>query len=314
MRPSSISLSSARRATSRRSGSNDERTTACGVSSMMKSTPVRCSSAADVPSLAADDPPLQVVGGELDDGHGRLGGMACRDALQRVRHERTCAAACVRARLLLHLTDFTGQLVADEVLRSLDQLLPGFVHCQPGDLLQRAECFPMRLAKLLLQLLDVDLAVTETLVLALELRQASVDLELLLEYPLLDLRDLDAAVLDLALDLAAQRDGLLACVHLCLSPRRLSLSLGVREQPLGLVPCDAHTRARAHEQDDRRRGGADEDSDERCADREHEASSGGCRCPRCRRGCSHPAVDPHGSPPDSARTSTSGGRASSVVG
>ena len=61
----------------------------------------------------------------------------------------------------------------------------------------------MRLAKLFLQLLDVDLAVTETLLLALELGQASVDLELLLEYSLLDLGALHPAVLDLALDLAA---------------------------------------------------------------------------------------------------------------
>ena len=45
MRPSSISFTSVIRATSRRMPSNDERTTAFGVSSMMKSTPVRCSSA-----------------------------------------------------------------------------------------------------------------------------------------------------------------------------------------------------------------------------------------------------------------------------
>ena len=44
MRPSSISFSSVIRAISRRIPSNEERTTAFGVSSMMKSTPVRCSS------------------------------------------------------------------------------------------------------------------------------------------------------------------------------------------------------------------------------------------------------------------------------
>ena len=85
----------------------------------------------DVPALAADDPPLQVVRGKLDHGHGRLGRMACRDTLQRVRHERACSATCVRPRFLLHLTDFAGKLVADEVLRPLDQLLTGLVHCEP---------------------------------------------------------------------------------------------------------------------------------------------------------------------------------------
>ncbi len=45
MRPSSTSFCRVIFATSRRTPSNDERTTACGVSSMMKSTPVTFSSA-----------------------------------------------------------------------------------------------------------------------------------------------------------------------------------------------------------------------------------------------------------------------------
>jgi hypothetical protein len=45
MRPSVISLVSAMRATSRRTGSKPDSTTASGVSSMMRSTPVACSSA-----------------------------------------------------------------------------------------------------------------------------------------------------------------------------------------------------------------------------------------------------------------------------
>ena len=45
MRPSSISFVRVSFATSRRMPSNDESTTACGVSSMITSTPVRCSSA-----------------------------------------------------------------------------------------------------------------------------------------------------------------------------------------------------------------------------------------------------------------------------
>ena len=47
---------------------------------------------------------------------------------------------------------------------------------------------------------------------------------------LLDLRDLDAAVLDLALDLAAERDGLLARLDLRLAPDRLGVALCVREK------------------------------------------------------------------------------------
>ena len=48
-------------ATSRRMPSNDERTTACGVSSTMKSTPVEMLERADVASFATDDATLHVV-------------------------------------------------------------------------------------------------------------------------------------------------------------------------------------------------------------------------------------------------------------
>ena len=49
----------------------------------------------------------------------------------------------------------------------------------------------------------MDLAISEPLLASLELREPRIDLELLLEDALLDLRDLDAPVLYLALDLAA---------------------------------------------------------------------------------------------------------------
>ena len=39
---------------------------------------------ADVAALAADDPALHVVRRQLDDGHGRLGGVARRHPLERV--------------------------------------------------------------------------------------------------------------------------------------------------------------------------------------------------------------------------------------
>ena len=71
---------------------------------------------ADVPALAADDPPLEIVRGELDDGDRRLCGMAGGDALERVGDERPRAPARVRASLLLHLPHLAGELVADEVL------------------------------------------------------------------------------------------------------------------------------------------------------------------------------------------------------
>ena len=62
---------------------------------------------------------------------------------------------------------------------------------------------PLRLAELLLERLHVHLAVAEALLLALDLGQSRLGLDLLLEDALLDLRDLDPPILDLALDLAA---------------------------------------------------------------------------------------------------------------
>ena len=94
---------------------------------------------ADVPALAADDPPLEVVGSELDDGHRRLCRMARGDALERVGDERAGPPARVRASLLLHLPHLAGELVADEVLRAVEELLACLVDGEPRDLLERGE-------------------------------------------------------------------------------------------------------------------------------------------------------------------------------
>ena len=245
-----MSLSSVRRATSRRNGSNDERTTACGVSSMMKSTPVRCSSDADVPALAADDPSLEVVGRELDDGDRRLGRVAGGDPLQRVCDQRSRAPPRVAARLFLHLPNLARELVPDEVLRPLENLLARLLRGQAGDLLERRERLPMRLAELLLERLDVHLPVAESLLLALDLDEAAVRLELLLEDALLDLRDLDAAILHLGLDLAPQLHRLLARLDLRLAPDGIRLAprlarAAARARPLRCARASATGRAAA---------------------------------------------------------------------
>ena len=113
---------------------------------------------------------LQVVRGELDDGDGRLGGVARRDALQRVGDQRAGAATRVGARLLLHLPHLARELVAHEVLRALDQLLARLVDGEAGDLLERGERVAVRVTKLLLERLDVHLAVAEPLLLAARAR------------------------------------------------------------------------------------------------------------------------------------------------
>ena len=75
MRPSAISLFSAMRATSRRTGSKPLTMTTPGVSSMITSTPVAFSKRADVAAFAADDPALHFVVGNVDGAGGRFGGV-----------------------------------------------------------------------------------------------------------------------------------------------------------------------------------------------------------------------------------------------
>ena len=201
-------------------------------------------------ALAADDPPLEVVGRELDDRDRRLRGVARRDALERVGDERSGAPPCVGARLLLHLPHLARELVPDEVLRAVEKLLARLVDGQARDLLECRERVPLRVAELLLERLDVDLAISEPLLSPLELRETGVDVELLLEDALLDLRDLDAPILDLALDLAAKRDRLLARFDLRLAPKRLGLALRVAEQLLALAPARLRTRDRDQPSED----------------------------------------------------------------
>ena len=75
----------------------------------------------DVAAFPADDPSLHVVGGKLHHGHGRLGGVAGRDPLQRVGHEITSAALRLGARLVLERADAARELVAHLLLSALEQ-------------------------------------------------------------------------------------------------------------------------------------------------------------------------------------------------
>ncbi len=229
----------------------------------------------DVAALPPDDPAFEVVRGELDHRHRGLRSVARRDALERVGHKGSRASARVGAGFLLHLPHLPCELVPDEVLRALDELLSRLVHGEAGDLLERRERLALCVAQLFLERLDVHLAVPEALLLALEVREPTVDLELFLHEPLLDLGDLNAPVLELGFDLTPQRDGLLAGVDLRLPANGVGLALAVRDQATPLPSCDAHARARPREEHGGRRDRPDEDSDERCADREHGASAGG---------------------------------------
>ncbi len=169
--------------------------------------------------------------------------MARGDTLERIGDECASAAPRFPPGLLLELPDVPGELVADEVLRPLQELLLRLVHGQPRHPLERRESLVLGLLELLLERLDVHLAVTEPLLAPLELHELRIRLGLLLEDALLDLHDLQAPVLHLGLDLAPKLDRLLARVDLSLAPDRLGLTFRVGEDAPALGLGGPYARA-----------------------------------------------------------------------
>ncbi len=113
------------------------------------------------------------------------------------------------------------------------------------------------------------LAVGDPLLATCQLLLLRLDLRVALVHPLLDLRHLQAAVLDLGLDLGPQCHGLLPRLDLGLAPERLGLALCVAQERPPLILREAQP-GRAHRpQPDPQPGGAGGDSDQSCDDREH---------------------------------------------
>ena len=187
---------------------------------------------ADVAALPADDPALHVVGGKLDERHGRLGGVRRGDALQRVGDEVPGAPLRLGARLLLHLAHLPGELVADQVLGALEQVLLRLGDGHPGQALELTHLALLRLLQLAVERLRRLFAVGEALLPAGELDEPALELLVSRLEAFLESRDLAAPLLDLGLDLGPQADGLLARLDSCLPAHRLRLALGVLQQLL----------------------------------------------------------------------------------
>jgi hypothetical protein len=203
---------------------------------------------ADVPALAADDPPLHVVRGQLDDRDRRLRGVARRHPLKRVGDEIPRTTLGVRAGFLLELAHHAGQVVAHELLRALQHLRLRLLDGEARDPLQLLQLVVLGLLGLLLELLEVRLPVQEPLLAPLELGELAVDLLLFGDDALFDLGDLCALALQLLLDVCPELERLLACLDLGFAadgvrgPRRVrgrTLRLG---RGGGDAPRDEHSR------------------------------------------------------------------------
>ena len=184
----------------------------------------------DVASFTANDPPLHVVGRELDDRDSRLCGVTRGDTLQRVGDEIARTPLRLDPRFFFELAHLPRELVADEVLGPLEQVLLRLVHGHARDSLELLELPLLGELLLLLQLLEVDLAVNKPLFSPHELGQLPVDLLLLREHALLDLDRPPALLRDLGLDLRPESHGLLARADLRLPAEGLRLSFRVLQE------------------------------------------------------------------------------------
>ena len=198
MRPSWISFSSARRATSRRTGSKLETVIASGVSSMIRSL-----DAADVAALAADDAALHLVVGERYDGDGDLAGVVGGAALDGGGNDLLGAVVGLLLELGLDLLDFEGHLMGDLVADVGDQVGLGLLDGEAGDLLQHLHLALLEHRDLLLLGVRSGDLRGQGLVLLVGGVELAVQVLLLLLKAALLLRQLGPALLDFPLILGA---------------------------------------------------------------------------------------------------------------
>src|SRR6185503_16898973 len=159
-----------------------------------------------------------------------------------------------------------------------------------------------RSLQLLLELLQMHLAVADALLPPRDLDGLLLELALALRDPLLDLRDLDPAILNLAVDLRPKLHRELSGLDLRLPPDGLRLAVRVGDRPpaLLLAPPDRRAARRAEPHCGRAR--PDRDTDERGDEREHLHSSRSWpTCRAVRRGSSHPTVPRPGGVPTPLR-------------
>ncbi len=210
MRPSAKSRSRVTRATSRRTGSNPERTTASGVSSTMTSTPVAASSARMLRPSRPMIRALEVVAGEVHDGHRRLPGLVGGVALHGRDEDLAAALVGLLADAVVGGADPLGDLGVELSLHLREQLGASLLLGQAGDALElAADQLALALGGLA-ELLELLLAAGEALLALLELADAPLQRLLALAGALLEPGDLGAALADVGLGLPADPEGLLA--------------------------------------------------------------------------------------------------------
>jgi hypothetical protein len=147
-------------------------------------------------------------------------------------------------RFLFRLPNPARELVADQLLRALEEVRLRLVDRHARDPLELGHLRLPGALQLLLQLLRVRLAVEDPLLAARQLGQLAADLLLLREDALLDLERLGSPHCDLLLDLGSHANGFLPRLDLRLPPHRFRLPARFRDQQLPRAARRREARAR----------------------------------------------------------------------
>ena len=197
---------------------------------------------ADVAALAADDPALHVVAGQIDHRHRGLDGVVGGQPLDGGGQDFLGLLARGLPRLLLQPHADELRLAAGLVFHLGEQLALGLLGGEAGDRLELAPLLLERGAEPALGLRVAALAVDQALVLvgvlgqpALELLELAGDLFFLGEHPLLDRLDVPLAPAGLVLERRARLQHGFARLQLGRALARFGLALGVLDDPLGVA-------------------------------------------------------------------------------
>jgi len=209
------------------------------------------------------------------------------DPLEGIGDQVPCSPLRLGLRLLLELPDAAREIVAYELLRTLEQVRLRLARGHSGDVLQVLEFLLLGLLELLLKRAQVRLAVGQPLLSARHLGQLSLDLLLGRQHAFLDLRHPRTSLRELTLDLSAKTNRLLSGLDLRLAPDRLGVVLRLGQEQLSHPPrcADARGAEEAEGQQNEERREEDEPYDADHFD-EHVRSRVDCGSPRTGRGCS----------------------------
>src|SRR5262249_2040836 len=155
-----------------------------------------------------------------------------------------------------HLSDTPSELVTHELLRARQHFCLRLADRQPGDALELVHLFFSDRLELVLELLDVHFAVSNSLLPALDVAQPPLERPFLRSQPFLSLNRFPSPGLQLMLDLRSELHCSLLRLELCLAPNGLRFPASLGQHQLARAPRGCKLRPRLEAQSEHGRGDA----------------------------------------------------------